>query len=294
LTKLAKSVRLPIWAIAPAIREEIAMMEPGTPVAAYLRVSTMEQAEHGNGLGAQETQVREYCEERGFRLVHVYREEGVSGTNGIEGRRELPRMLVDLEQGHFDGIVIARLDRLARDLMLQETILADIRRRGGVLVSVAEPDLCETDPGRTFVRQIYGGLAQYEKAVLSARLVGGRLRKRASGGYAGGELPLGYRVRGKGRTARVVVDQGEAEIVQRIFDDYEAGASMKTIARTLTREGIKSKRGGTWMQATIGKILRNEAYVDGRYPPIIDRVQWAACTKRRRSHFKRNREQSVA
>ena len=45
-------------------------------------------------------------------------------------------------------VIIEKLDRLARDLMVQETIIADLRKHGFELVSVAEPDLMANDPTR--------------------------------------------------------------------------------------------------------------------------------------------------
>jgi len=42
-----------------------------------------------------------------------------------------------------------KLDHLARDLMVQETIIRDLRQKVFEIVSVAEPDLCSDDPSRT-------------------------------------------------------------------------------------------------------------------------------------------------
>jgi DNA invertase Pin-like site-specific DNA recombinase len=56
---------------------------------------------------------------------------------------------------HANGVqvvIIEKLDRLARDLMAQETIIADLRKHGFELVSVAEPDLMANDPTRILVR----------------------------------------------------------------------------------------------------------------------------------------------
>jgi len=86
---------------------------------------------------------------------------------------------------HSNGvrtIVIERLDRLARDLMVQETIIADLQKNGFDLISVAEPDLMATDPTRILVRQMMGAVAQYEKSQIVLKLRGARLRKRAKEG----------------------------------------------------------------------------------------------------------------
>jgi DNA invertase Pin-like site-specific DNA recombinase len=78
---------------------------------------------------------------------------------------------------HANGvriILIERRDRLARDLMVQETIIADLRRNGFELISVAEPDLMATDPTRILMRQLMGAVAQYDKSQIVLKLRGAR------------------------------------------------------------------------------------------------------------------------
>jgi len=96
--------------------------------------------------------------------------------------------------------MVERLDRLARDLMVQKTIAADLRKYGFELVSVAEPDLMATDPTRIRVRQMMGAVAQYEKSQIVLKLRGARLRKRVKEGRCEGRKPFGF-------------DEGEAAAV---------------------------------------------------------------------------------
>ena len=272
-------------------------MKKNSKVAGYIRVSTIGQAEHGHGLDNQEEAIRDFCQAQGFELVRIYREEGVSGGNGIEGREALPHLLKDLEDGAFQGVVIVRLDRLARDLLLQEYLIGEVRKLGAELLSIAEPDLCTDDSTRTLIRQILGAVAEYEKKLIVARLAGGRRRKAREGGYPGGWVPMGYRVEGEGREARVVVDEAEAETVRRIFQDYASGRAMREIAGVLTAEGVPTRRGGTWAPATVGAILGNAFYtgreeVDGHvrrngHPAIIDTKLFAKCERGRENGRKR-------
>jgi len=256
-------------------------------IAGYIRVSTVAQAEDGHGLANQAEAIREYCAANSYELVRLYEERGVSGANGIEGREELPLLLADLEAGEFEGVVIVRLDRLARDLMLQENILSDIRKRGGELVSIAEPDLCSDDNTRTLIRQIMGAIAEYEKKLIVARLAGGRRRKVRQGGYAGGWLPLGYKAGGEGREARVVIDPGEAKVVLQIFTEYAKGKSMRKIGEDLEAGGITTRRGGKWAAATVAAILTNEAYTGNGHQAVIDEKLFARCERRRKKARRR-------
>ena len=88
-------------------------------------------------------------------------------------------------------VLIERLDRLARDLMIQEHIIQDLQRRGIALVSVAEPDLCSDDPTRKLMRQIMGAIAEYDKAMVVLKLRGARQRAKAKTGRCEGAKPYG-------------------------------------------------------------------------------------------------------
>lgn len=97
---------------------------------------------------------------------------------------------------HGDGVrtvIVEKLDRLARDLMVQESVIADLRKYGFELISVHEPDLMASDPTRVLSRQMLGALAQYDKGQIVVRLRGARLRKKAQTGRCEGRKPHGFR-----------------------------------------------------------------------------------------------------
>lgn len=79
------------------------------------------------------------------------------------------------------------LDRLARDIMIQEAIIRDLQKKKCDLISAIEgADLLTGDPTRKFIRQIFGATAEYEKDMIVAKLKGARLRKRAEQGKCEG------------------------------------------------------------------------------------------------------------
>ena len=89
-------------------------------------------------------------------------------------------------------VLVEKLDRLARDLMVQETIIGDLRKNGFDLISVMEPDLLQDDPSRKLMRQIFGAIAEYEKTMIVLKLRGARVRARAKQGRCEGRKPFGY------------------------------------------------------------------------------------------------------
>jgi DNA invertase Pin-like site-specific DNA recombinase len=87
-------------------------------------------------------------------------------------------MMTALHSNGVRTIIIEKLDRLARDLMVQEATIAELQRDGFTLVSLQEPDLMASDPSRIAFRQMMGVFAQYDKSQIVLKLRGARNRKR--------------------------------------------------------------------------------------------------------------------
>jgi DNA invertase Pin-like site-specific DNA recombinase len=158
----------------------------------YLRVTTDRQAEEGLGLEVQEEAVRQWAQAHGHELVALTRDEGQSGSNGRDTRLGLGDALEALREGGAEGLVVLyRLDRLARDLIVQETLLGDVWRMGREVfsTSAAEQGYLQDDPhdpSRKLIRQVLGAVNEYERSMISLRLRAGRLRK-AQNGLSGRE-----------------------------------------------------------------------------------------------------------
>lgn len=105
-------------------------------LAAYLRVSTDRQAEEGLGLEVQEQAIKKWARSNRHTIVSWHRDEGVSGSNGVDDRPGLLDALNDLESGDATGVVVHNLDRLARTLTVQESVLALIWAHGGSAFAV--------------------------------------------------------------------------------------------------------------------------------------------------------------
>src|ERR1700704_1782115 len=103
---------------------------------AYLRVSTDRQAEEGLGLDVQDRAIRRWARDNGHRIVMVTRDEGVSGSNGIDARFGLHEALAAVKHGTAQGVVVYRLDRLARKLTVQEATLAKVWDLGATVFAV--------------------------------------------------------------------------------------------------------------------------------------------------------------
>jgi DNA invertase Pin-like site-specific DNA recombinase len=84
---------------------------------AYLRVSTNGQAEEGQGLDVQRDTIKRWAQANGHRIVKTLTDPAVSGASELEGRPSLLEAMALLRERTAKGIVVYRLDRLARDLV---------------------------------------------------------------------------------------------------------------------------------------------------------------------------------
>jgi DNA invertase Pin-like site-specific DNA recombinase len=211
---------------------------------AYLRVSGMGQVD-GDGFTRQTEAVERYAAASGLSIAHSFREEGVSGAKDLEHRPALQGLLAAIDGGDVRTVLIERLDRLARDLMVQETILSDLRKRGITVISVAEPDLCSDDPSRKLMRQIFGAIAEYDKAMIVAKLRGARQRVKSRTGRCEGAKPFGE-------------GQGHRSTIERILSLRSGGMAVDTIATTINAEGLLSKTGGKWYGSSVRNVILRE------------------------------------
>lgn len=224
----------------------------------YCRVSTENQKEEGT-VEIQRRALKEYALTKGHILSEVFSDEGISGS--LEDRPGLSELFSALEADEsIKGVLVYRLDRLARSLLIQEAALARLKRLGKVLLSVQEPDLDEADPTRKFCRQILGAVSELERALINSRMSGGRLSKARKGGYAGGGVALGYQA----KDGDLRVDEEGAAVVREIFRLRDEGYGLREIARLLNNRGVPTARGGRWHAGTVRYILSNGLYA-GEY-----------------------------
>jgi DNA invertase Pin-like site-specific DNA recombinase len=138
-------------------------------LAAFLRVSTDRQAEHGQGLDVQRAAIKEWARSNGHQVVLWATDEGQSGSNGLDTREGLFDAVTAIQDGTAEGLIVYKLDRLARDLVLQETLLGMVAKADGRVFStfasedaLLDPNGEEDSPDRAMIRQILGAVAQYE------------------------------------------------------------------------------------------------------------------------------------
>ncbi len=225
-------------------------------VMVYLRVSTEGQVDK-YGLEAQERDIRVYCSKHEMEIVGMLIERGVSGVK--EERPEFDRLL----NGEFDGIdavVVAKNDRIARDINVYYYFKMMLKKKGIELISVAE-DFGEFGMMARFLEAFTLCVAEMERDNITRRTSAGRKVKAKAGGYAGGRPPFGYYVTDK----RLEVDEKAAECVRLVFRLRNDGLKLKEIAEKLNLDGeYKPQRGECFTIPMIQNILKHESLYRGK------------------------------
>jgi site-specific DNA recombinase len=228
-------------------------------VAAYLRVSTEDQARSGLGLEAQQSRCAAMSTVKGWPAPAFYADEGVSGTKAT--RPELDRLVADIHDGKINAVVILSLDRLGRKTRLILDLVEEITEKA-VLVSCKE-SFDTTTPQGQFVLTIFAAFSQLERDLIGQRTAAALAERSRRDGNGAGRIPYGYLSTPGGG---VVVDPEAAAVVRKIYTLRKAGWALRAIADSYANDnGIPAPRGGVkWHHTTVREILANRsAYAGG-------------------------------
>jgi site-specific DNA recombinase len=221
-------------------------------IAAYLRVSTDEQAESGLGLDAQTTRVQAMAVVQGWIEPALYVDAGVTGKIDIGDRPAGARLLADIEAGLIDAVIVSSLDRIGRKAIFILNFI-DTTKDSVQLVSCKEKIDTATATGR-FMVTILAGLAELERDTISDRTKAALEARGRSVGIKAGIPPYGYSYQGKD----VLVCDKQAAIVRAVFTLRQAGLTYRAIA-----DRVQSDQGVPIAFKTVQLILDREAVYRG-------------------------------
>jgi site-specific DNA recombinase len=262
-------------------------------VAIYARVSTESQEIRGT-IGSQLEVLRKRVATEGHQLIAEYCDDGCSGARldrpGLDALRDAA------ESGQIDAAWCLSPDRLARVYAYQVIVLDELARCGVSVLFHDTPQL-NSDPQTHLLTQVQGVIAEYERAKIAERYRRGKLWRSRAGEIIAWKCSYGYRriPRTAEQPAHLEVYEPEASIVRGIFEDYvHNSVSVRQITRRLNDQGIPSPTGkAIWGCSTIGRLLRNEAYVGRAYFNRRESVA-ARHAKKGYRQVERPREQWIA
>lgn len=227
-------------------------------VVGYMRVSTDGQVgEDKFGIASQMSQIELYCRREGHEIIGWYKDEGKSGAS--EDRPEFDKIIYgEVMNPPVEAVVVAKSDRVARDINIYFYYKHELLKKGMKLISVSE-DFGAMGEFASIMEAFVQVIAEMERKNITKRTTGGRMIKARQGGYAGGRVPYGY----KSIQHKWVINEAEAEAVRRIFAYPEIGDHR--MAMWLNRAGYPARSKNGWSKGTIHAIRSNELIYRGMY-----------------------------
>lgn len=245
----------------------------------YARYSCDRQNEQS--IDGQLRVCRDYADKNDIFIVDTYIDKAMSGTN--DDRESFQRMLRDSDKQTWDIVLVYKLDRFSRNKYEMAIHRKHLKDNNIKLISVMEN--IPEGPEGILLESLLEGMNQYYSEELSQKTKRGMNETRIKGNFIGGYPNYGYERDG----AKLKINQGEAEILKQIFNDYANGKKVCDIARELNNKGLTNK-GNVFLTTTIYNFLRQEKYTgiyrvngeafDKIYPPIIEKNIYEICKKR--------------
>lgn len=222
----------------------------------YTRVSSAIQEAEGTSLEAQKLQGIRKATDLGFNF-RLWNEGGQSSFyDDLKNRPVLVSLLTLIESGDVKHLFVYNTDRLSRNQQTWAVIRYKLLAHG-VTLHTASGQMKLKNPVDDLMLGILSEISQYDNRIRAERSRLGRFHKVQQGNWKGGPPPFGYRLSNR----RVEIDSFESVWVQKIYNWYCSGSSVKEIQSFLSRQGVLTRRGNSqWSLGSIQLILRNPFY----------------------------------
>ena len=214
----------------------------------YLRVSTDEQH---LGPEAQRAAIEAWAARERVQVIAWHVDAGVSGATPLEGRPGLGAALASLREHGAGLLVVAKRDRLARDVVVAAMIERAVAALGARLIA-ADGTANGDTPGDAFMRNVIDAAAAYERGLIRLRTKAALAVKRARGERVGA-VPFGRRLAADGRT--LVPDAAELAVLDRVRVLRASGVSVRGIVAALGTEGHASRSRRPFTKGSVENIL---------------------------------------
>lgn len=202
---------------------------------AYIRVSTDDQH---LGPEAQRVAIQAWAEREGVTVVAWHTDKGVSGGSDLGNRPALVAAIGELRAAGAGALVVAKRDRLARDVYIAATIERAVSLCGARVIA-ADGTANGDTAADAFMRTILDGAAAYERALIRSRTRAALAAKRAKGERVG-TVPFGFEATANGA---LVANVAEQSVIAEARTLRASGLTVRAIAAALAAKGITSRKG---------------------------------------------------
>lgn len=238
------------------------------------RVSTTKQVDHDEqnqaDIPVQRKACREFAAKMGWTIVHEEQENGVSGYKVSANDRDKLQLLKErAEQGKFDILLVFMFDRLGRKSDETPFVVEWFVKHGIRVWSVNEGEQrfeSHTDRLTNYIRYWQADGESQKTSIRTKTALGQMVQE---GRFRGGSAPYGYRLAPSGvlnkrkhEVYKLEIDEDEARVVRMMFNlCVSFGYGRCKIANLISSQGILTRTGNNWHEATVGHILHNITYM---------------------------------
>jgi site-specific DNA recombinase len=246
------------------------------PAVAYLRCSTDGQVDAS--IPAQKSAVQKYADEHGYRILRWHADEGIAGWR--EEREAFQQLIADLDRRHdFRAVLAWDQNRFSRFPPLEACHYWFLLDRAGVHLATCNQGRVEWNSIAGFLTATIKQHADAQhRFQLSADVKRGK-RAVAEKGIWQGRVPFAYATDDERHL--ILGDPAEIELVRRMFREYLAGRSLRSICHQLNDEGLSVLNAGRgWCPTGLRDKLVNPVYagifrwndieIRDHHPAIID------------------------
>jgi DNA invertase Pin-like site-specific DNA recombinase len=219
-------------------------------------VSTDEQR---LGVAAQREAIERWAAGAGVQVAAWHVDAGVSGATEACERPELGAALAALREHGAGVLVVAKRDRVARDVAIAATV-ERLAIAAGARVVAADGSGNGDGPADALMRTMVDAMAAYERALIRQRTAAALRVMAARGEHTGGEPPFGWRVGEDG--VRLERDDDEQSTRARASELRASGLSLRAVAAALAAEGRLSRAGTPFAPLAVSRMIERAPAVD--------------------------------
>jgi len=221
----------------------------------------------------QRQMLTDYVKEKGWNLREIYIDDGYTGTNF--DRPDFKRMIVDAEAGKINCIITKDLSRLGRNYVKTGYYTEELFVEMGIRF-IAVNDSIDTLNENNDIAPFQNILNEWYPKEVSKKVRQVKKSSARQGKFMGSQAPYGY-MKSPQDKHQLIIDEPAAAIIRRIFDEYAAGESARSIAEKLNEEGLDSprfyhyarkdrvnplsKEKNFWNSTTVNQLMKNQVYI---------------------------------
>jgi len=169
-------------------------------------------------------------------------------------RKPVQDALAQIARHEARGIVVTKLDRLARSLPELVRIVSELKTHNAVLIVIESSINTDTTEGMFFFH-IMAAVAELERNLISERTKASAAHRKSQGKRVSGVPPYGYRLNVVGRLQE---DEAEQHVISRIMEYFSLGVPWAMIVRQLEIAKLKPRSAERWSEVQLKRIIQRE------------------------------------